>query len=101
MPDIEALYEKYKDSSDVVILGVAFPSQSIEGNASYIRSFLSDGGYTYPVLMDPKGILSSVFSIRAFPTTVVFGRNGEVVSYVPGALSGEYMEKLITDALEK
>lgn len=101
MPDIEALYEKYKDSSDVVILGVAFPSQSNEGNASYIRSFLSDGGYTYPVLMDPKGILSSVFSIRAFPTTVVFGRDGEVVSYVPGALSGEYMEKLITDALAR
>ena len=101
MPDIEALYEKYKDSSDVVILGVAFPSQSNEGNASYIRSFLSDGGYTYPVLMDPKGILSSVFSIRAFPTTIVFGKDGEVVSYVPGALSGEYMEKLITDALEK
>lgn len=101
MPDIEALYEKYKESSDVVILGVAFPSQSNEGNASYIRSFLSDGGYTYPVLMDPKGILSSVFSIRAFPTTVVFGKDGEVVSYVPGALSGEYMEKLITDALEK
>ena len=100
MPDIEALYEKYKDSSDVVILGVAFPSQSNEGNASYIRSFLSDGGYTYPVLMDPKGILSSVFSIRAFPTTVVFGKDGEVVSYVTGALSGEYMEKLITDALE-
>lgn len=101
MPDIEALYEKYKESSDVVILGVAFPSQSNEGNASYIRSFLSDGGYTYPVLMDPKGILSSVFSIRAFPTTVVFGKDGEVVSYVPGALSGEYMEKLITDASAK
>lgn len=101
MPDIEALYEKYKESSEVVILGVAFPSQSNEGNASYIRSFLSDGGYTYPVLMDPKGILSSVFSIRAFPTTVVFGRDGEVVSYITGALSGEYMEKLITDALEK
>ena len=101
MPDIEALYEKYKESSDVVILGVAFPSRSDEGNASYIRSFLSDGGYTYPVLMDPKGILSSVFSIRAFPTTVVFGKDGEVVSYVPGALSGEYMEKLITDALAR
>lgn len=101
MPDIEALYEKYKESSEVVILGVAFPSQSNEGNASYIRAFLSDGGYTYPVLMDPKGILSSVFSIRAFPTTVVFGKDGEVVSYVPGALSGEYMEKLITDALER
>ena len=101
MPDIEALYEKYKESSEVVILGVVFPSQSNEGNASYIRSFLSDGGYTYPVLMDPKGILSSVFSIRAFPTTIVFGKDGEVVSYVPGALSGEYMEKLITDALEK
>lgn len=100
MPDIEALYEKYKESSEVVILGVAFPSQSNEGNASYIRSFLSDGGYTYPVLMDPKGILSSVFSIRAFPTTIVFGKDGEVVSYVTGALSGEYMEKLITDALE-
>lgn len=100
MPDIEALYEKYKESSEVVILGVAFPSRSDEGNASYIRSFLSDGGYTYPVLMDPKGILSSVFSIRAFPTTIVFGKDGEVVSYVPGALSGEYMEKLITDALE-
>lgn len=101
MPDIEALYEKYKESSEVVILGVAFPSRNDEGNASYIRSFLSDGGYTYPVLMDPKGILSSVFSIRAFPTTVVFGKDGEVVSYVPGALSGEYMEKLITDALAR
>ena len=52
MGEIEALYNKYKGNEDVVILSVAFPNQSGEGNTTYIKSYMKDNGYTYPVLFD-------------------------------------------------
>ncbi|MGN1177755.1 MAG: cytochrome c biogenesis protein CcdA [Candidatus Ornithospirochaeta sp.] len=99
MGEIEALYNKYKEREDVVILSVAFPNQSGEGNTTYIKSYMKDNGYTYPVLFDNSGKLLYILGIKAFPTTFLFDKEGNVYGYYPGAMDGATMEKLIEATL--
>lgn len=99
MPEIEELYNKYKDSEDVVILSVAFPQKNGEGNVSYIKSFMKENGYTYPVLFDTTSKLSSSLGISAFPTTFFFNKKGNIYGYIPGAMSLEKMEMAIEQTL--
>lgn len=99
MGEIESLYNKYKRNDDVVILSVAFPNQSGEGNTTYIKSYMKDNGYTYPVLFDNTGKLLYILGIKAFPTTILFDKKGNVYGYNPGAMDGATMEKLIEATL--
>ena len=100
MPDIQTLYEKYKDSDDVAILAVAGPGQSGEGTAEEVAAFLEDNGYTYPVVMDETGEVMYYFQISAFPTTFMVDKNGDIFGYVTGALSLDIMEDIIQQTLE-
>ena len=95
LPAIDEIYKKYKDSKDVVILTVAFPGKSGEGDVSSIKSFMKSNGYSYPVLLDTKGKLLSALDITAFPTTFLFDKKGNIYGYVPGAMKIERMEEVI------
>lgn len=99
MPDIQKLYEKYSsdDSSDVVILGVAFPNQGDETDAEGIAAFLEENGYTYPVLMDEGATLQLPYYITAFPTTFLINAEGNVLGYIPGMMTGDIMEDVINE----
>lgn len=102
MPDIQALYEKYSqdETSDVVILGVAFPNVGSETDADGIAKFLEENGYTYPVVMDEGGTLQLPYYITAFPTTFMIGTDGSVLGYIPGSMTREIMEDVIHQARE-
>ena len=99
LPEIEKLYNNYKDSKDVVVLTATFPGKSGEGDVSSIKSFMKSMGYTYPVLFDTSGKLLYTLGISAFPTTYVFDKKGNLLRYFPGAISLENMEKSIEEAL--
>lgn len=100
MPDIQALYEKYSqdEKSDVVVLGVAFPNQGDEKDAEGIAKFLEDNGYTYPVLMDEGASLQLPYYITAFPTTFIINPDGNVLGYIPGAMTKDIMESVLDQA---
>ena len=99
LPEIDELYKKYKDSENVVVLTVAFPLQSGEGNTNSIKSFMKSNEYSYPVLFDTKGKLLSALGITAFPTTFLFDKKGNIYGYIPGAMNKERMEKAIEETL--
>ena len=99
MPDIQALYEKYKDSEDVAVLGVAFPGLSGEGTAEEVASFLEENGYTYPVVMAEDVQVAFDYQIQAFPTTFMITRDGDIYGYATGSLPAETMESIIEQTL--
>ncbi len=99
MPDIQAVYEKYKDSGEVAVLGVALPDQGGEGSAEEIAAFLAENGYSYPVVMD-DGALTYYYQISAYPTTFMIRKDGTIYGYVTGAISQEVMEDIIGQTLE-
>ena len=101
MPEIQELYEQYKDSDDVAVLGVAFPEQSGEGTVEELTAFLEENGFTYPVLMDTTPNLMWQYQISAFPTTFMIDREGMIYGYVPGAMSLKMMEDVVQLTLDE
>ncbi len=105
MPEIQALYEKHGlNAQDVVVLGVANPKTDDAPNNSdvtipEIRQFLTDGGYTYPTVMDTTGEVFAQYGISAFPTTFMIDREGNVFGYVTGTLTGEIMDDIVAQTL--
>lgn len=102
MPDIQKLYEDYSGEGDeaLIVLGVAAPEMGQEKDGEGIRAFLEENGYTYPVLMDTSGELFSSYGIRAFPTTFMIDRDGNIFGYISGQLTMDMMESIIRQTME-
>ena len=106
MPEIQALYEKYgENQEELIVLGVANPrSEAYPYNQDVTRAeieqFLEDNGYTFPVVMDETGELFYTYGIRAFPTTFMVGADGNVFGYVVSALTGDMMESIVRQTME-
>ena len=102
MPDIQKLYEETlaDPDSDLVILGVAFPSEGQEKDEAGIAAFLEENGYTYPTVMDTGATLAPQYYITAFPTTFMIDRAGNVFGYLPGSMNRETMDYIIQQTRE-
>lgn len=101
MPDIQALYEKYgENKEDVIILGVAGPNVGNEQDSTGIAKFLSDNGYTYPVAMDESFSSFMDYHVNAFPTTFMINKDGQIFGYVQGAVDAATMEDMVQQTLK-
>ena len=65
-----------------------------------IVQYLSENGYSYPVLMDRTGALFSAYGITSFPTTFMIDQEGNVFGYVTGMLTADIMESIVRQTLE-
>ena len=100
MPDVQALYEAYDENAgDLVVLGVANPGIQ-DVSQDEVEQFLTDHGYTFPVLMDTTGQVFAYYGISAFPTTFMIDANGNVYGYVPGAMSASIMESVVRQTMD-
>ena len=104
MPDIQQLYEDYGgNTGELIVLGVANPSADgrpgQEGSAEQVAQFLSEGGYTYPTVMDTTGQVLADYGISAFPTTFMIDKDGNVFGYASGSLTRSIMEDIIRQTM--
>ena len=90
MPDLQKLYETYKDQG-FVILGVF----ATEGGDEDAKAIVEDTGVTYPILHMDSNL--SAYQTEYVPTTIFVGENGKVVSDEPyiGAHSYEDWETIL------
>ncbi|MEG0843498.1 MAG: cytochrome c biogenesis protein/redoxin [Romboutsia sp.] len=96
MPHIEEIYKEYGlNKEEVVILGVAAPNLGREGNEEYIKTFLKDSEYTFPVVFDLSRDLMYQYGIDAFPSTFIIDKNGYAQKYIPGAMDKKTMKHVI------
>lgn len=106
MPYIQKVYEEYgSNGGDVIILGVANPKTEEYPNNSdvsqeEVEHFLSENGYTYPVVMDLGGSIFATYGIQAFPTTFMIDKNGNVYGYAPGSLSEDMVRSIIRQTVD-
>lgn len=103
MPTIEELYKEFgENKNDVIILGITNPvteenPNGQDKNIDEIKYFLQENNYSFPTVFDKTGIYFDNFKIRAFPTTYIIGKNGEIKTAIPGAMTKQQMLKLIRD----
>ncbi|MCQ5128784.1 redoxin family protein [Butyricicoccus faecihominis] len=106
MPDIQALYESYgKNAEDLVVLGVANPKTdehpyNQDVSEAEVTQFLTDNGYSYPVVMDTTGDVFADYAVSAFPTTFMIDKDGNVFGYIVQSLSADMMESIVKQTME-
>jgi alkyl hydroperoxide reductase subunit AhpC len=70
MPEMEAVYQEYKDR-DVVIIGV-----DIVEPEDAVRQFVQEGGYSWTFVLDTTGEVSNIYGIISIPTSFFLDREG-------------------------
>jgi len=85
LPNLVALYEKYKDKG-FVLYGIDLDTFS----ARRVQRFIDGLGYeiTYPTIIDSKRQIASSYKVGMLPTTIIIGKDGKVklfhIGYKPG-----------------
>jgi cytochrome c biogenesis protein CcmG/thiol:disulfide interchange protein DsbE len=93
MPDLEAYYRDHQDDGFVVL---AINSQE---SVDTVTGFLGDHGFTFPVLLDPDGVVMSSYEIRGLPTSFFIDRDGMVRGVWSGQLSPARLKELVDPLL--
>jgi peroxiredoxin len=77
MPDLEALYSRFKDRNKeqgLVVLAIS------DEDAATVSPFIAERNITYPVLLDPGRKVNEEFHIEGIPKSFVYDRSGKLVA---------------------
>lgn len=93
IPGFINIYNKYKDKG-IEIIGIAFD----ENGSEVLPEFIEKTGINYPIYLNGNDI-AEAYKLRAYPTTIIYGKNGEEVNrhigYVSEQEFGNEISKLL------
>ena len=93
MPDIESLYQEYKDKG-LVVIGI-----DIGEPEATVRQFVQRGGYSWTFVLDSTGTVAANYNIRAIPTSFFIDREGVIQAVNIGAMTKRGMEATLAEAM--
>src|SRR5581483_3699324 len=73
MPDLNALYQRYKDDG-LVVLAIS------DEDAAKVQPFIAERHISYPILLDAGRKVNDEFRIDGIPKTFVYNRDGRLVA---------------------
>jgi len=76
-PQVQAVYEKYKNDSSVMILAVNAPLEEDKPNQAFDDT--QKRGHTFSVVITKDEDLAEKFGVKGYPTTFVINPNGQVI----------------------
>jgi len=79
MPSMEALYRRLRDDG-LVMLAVNADANDREAVELFVRKL----GLTFPVLLDPDGVVPGRYGATGYPETFIVDRDGRVVAHEIG-----------------
>jgi peroxiredoxin len=91
MPDLQALYDRYKDQGFVVV------SISDE-EAAKVQPFIAEQKITYPVLLDPGRKVTDLFQVEGIPKSFVYDREGKLVAQSIDMRTRNQFQAMIAEA---
>jgi peroxiredoxin len=74
MPDLEALYNRFKDQGFVIL------AISEDEETPKVGPFISEHKITYPILLDPGSTVNNLFQVEGIPKSFVYDRDGKLVA---------------------
>ncbi|TVL99617.1 MAG: thiol-disulfide oxidoreductase [Candidatus Brocadia sp. WS118] len=95
IPGFINLYNKHKGNG-VEIIGIAFDENGLEAVPPFIKKM----GITYPVYLGGGDIAES-YDLQAYPTTIMYGKNGKVANKHIGYVSEKEFDDEIGILLKK
>ena len=104
IPELEKVYQKYKNNKDIVFLSMTSPNDAEFKNQSpqdkskdVILKKAKELGATYPVLFDVNDRFIINYAIRSFPTHIFINSDGTIGNRIAGGVT----EELLTKEIEK
>jgi thiol-disulfide isomerase/thioredoxin len=88
MPLIEEYAEKYP--SQLVVLGL-----NSEETALVAQSFVDSLKIKFPILLDSNGVVSDLYRVDGFPTSIFIDSNGRIQAEQVGSLSRDNMNRYL------
>jgi peroxiredoxin len=73
MPDLQALYDKYKDQG-LLVLAIS------DEETAKVSPFIAERKISYPVLLDPGRKINETFVVEGIPKSFVYDRSGKLVA---------------------
>jgi peroxiredoxin len=73
MPDLETLYERFKDKG-FVVLGIS------DEEVAKVGPFVSERKVSFPILLDPGRKVNDMFVVEGIPHSFVYDREGKLVT---------------------
>lgn len=73
MPDLQALYDKYKDQG-FLVLAIS------DEEAAKVAPFVAERQISYPVLLDPGDKVHQLYEVEGIPKSFVYDRSGKLVA---------------------
>ena len=102
IPELEKVYQKYKDNKDIVFLSMTSPNDAEFKNQSpqdkskdVILKKAKELGATYPVLFDVNDRFIINYAIRSFPTHIFINSDGTIGNRIAGGVTEELLIKEI------
>jgi len=89
MPDMEKFYQSAGE--DVVILAVNIDPQY------NVSKFISEMGLTFPILLDEKDEVNSLYQVLTIPTTYFIDEEGIIRHKYISAMTEEIMKQYVED----
>lgn len=94
-PQVQTIYEKYRDDSSVMILAVNKPIEEDKPNQAF--NDIRQGGHNFPVVVTKDEDMAEKFGVNGYPTTFVINRDGQIV--FRGGIEGAV--KIVDELKEK
>ncbi|HEB55429.1 MAG TPA: TlpA family protein disulfide reductase [Gammaproteobacteria bacterium] len=79
MPALENLWQRYRDKG-LVVLALS----ADRDNLKRVENFVTEGDYSFPILLDTAGGVRKNYEIRALPTSYLIGRDGKFIGRIIG-----------------
>lgn len=96
IPHVEALYERYKDNKDVLVLGISVDDPSTAGS---VPSFIKQNGMQYLVVSDSNSSVSGLYGVSTIPRFLIIDKNGRIAKSINGY--DPNMEEVIGGEIDK
>lgn len=78
MPAMERLYTRQKNR------GLAMVAVSLDASPAVVAPYLAQGGFTFPVALDPRMDLANAYGVRVLPASFIVDPRGVVVAMALG-----------------
>ncbi len=89
-PHLQEFYEEYRDRVEIVAVNITSKDKPKDAAA-----FAEEYGFSFPVLLDETGEVSTIYGAFAIPTTIFLNEKGEIIHEYAGPMEKQFLIDLL------
>ena len=92
LPAMQAVYQVYQDE------GFAVLAVDVQESKDVVQAFVESEGLTFPVLLDQRAKVTSMYRIRGLPTSFFVDRDGVITAVHLGPVNEQLIKEHMAEA---